>query len=323
MKCSICSSEFAEGGPHCPSCTAKLRLPGDKSTSFGKSATAPTAVEARVVWTASAESGADLKWPLAVALHPNGDVYVLDQPEDFRVLRFDSRGTPLGVLLTTEPGQLEEPTAFGFAPDGRLYIADGAADQIGVWNADGRFLRMLGGKGTAAGRLARPVDLALDRDGCIYVAEAFNRRVQKLSPEGLPYLEVKDAGQLGRFEEPVALALDSTEVLLLADRAANRVFRFSFAGQARGYWPAPPHPATMFDAPCGIRVGADGTVYVADRDFTRIHRLSPNGEPRSAITLGRGESECGNFAVRESELLLPDRLNDRLLCVAFPDEEAR
>ena len=63
----------------------------------------------------------------------------------------------------------------------------------------------------------------------------------------------------------------------------------------------------------------DGAVYIADKDFARIHRRTPTGEPSGTIALAEGEEAAlGCFTVQGDHLLIPDRVSDRLLCRAFP-----
>ncbi|HKI33441.1 MAG TPA: NHL repeat-containing protein [Gemmataceae bacterium] len=150
------------------------------------------------------------------------------------------------------------------------------------------------------------------------MADTFNHRVQKLSPEGLPCLEIADAGGWGPLREPVAVALDAAECLFVADREANRVLKFSAEGVPLRCWPAPGERSDLFDRPRDVRVGRDGSVYVGDRDNLRLHHFAASGARLGSIALDTDPAcEAGCFILVDEYAVIPDRMNDRLLCVAF------
>lgn len=325
MKCKICGTEFAEeAAAFCPACMAKLRAPGGGTGSFGRTplpqpstpspapVAAPPRASARQVW---AHRG-DLKWPLAVAAHPAGGVAVLDQPEGFRVLRLTPEGQDQGSLFSipqgSGPGELDDPQGFCLTADGTLYVADAGNDCIAVWNSDGSFRQALGD-------LARPTDVQVDEDGFITVAESFRGRAQKLSAEGLSCLELTDAGGWGRLGEPIAVALDRGQNIYVADREREMVVQFSADGVPLRCWPGDKGRIT-FERVRDVKVGADGSIWIGDRDNTRVHRFAALGgllgvlERPPEADLG---FEGGTLGLLGDKVVIPDRLNDRVVCLTF------
>lgn len=324
MKCKICGAEFTgdAAAVFCPTCLLKLRLPGEESSSYVKTPVPPPApasaatsrtATARQVWLFSG----DVRWPLAAAAHPAGGAAVLDQPEGYRILHLNAKGECQAVLFRIpqgqEPGQLDDPQGFCLAADGTLCVADSGNDRLSIWNADGTFRQIVGD-------LARPSDVQVDEDGFWYVADAFRQRVLKLSPEGLSCLELTDAGGWGRLNEPIALAVDRNQNVHVADHGRGLVFSFSAEGVPLRCWPSGGRGPAAFERLRDVEVGADGSVWIGDRDNTRIQRFAAAGG-RTGVLERPTEAglgfEGGTLALLGDNVVIPDRLNDRVVCLTF------
>jgi len=86
-------------------------------------------------------------------------------------------------------------------------------------------------------------------------------------------------GHAARFDRPTGLAIDARSNLYVADAGNHRIRMVSaegdvttLAGSAAGYADGPALQA-RFSAPCGVCLGPDGTVYVADTGNGRIRRI--------------------------------------------------
>ena len=78
--------------------------------------------------------------------------------------------------------------------DGRIYVLDAGNARILVFDKDGEYITQWGQPGDAPGEFnfgdGRPVaqgfnlagSIAVDSEGYIYVADVFNRRIQKFAP---------------------------------------------------------------------------------------------------------------------------------------------
>src|SRR5690349_22101823 len=113
---------------------------------------APAHAQYSAVSVIGQRSGGVLRFPLAVAVGPDGSVYVGDQ-YSHAVQVFGPDGTfkrELGASAKG-PGGLSSIGGVAVAADGSVYVADGA-DRIDRFAQDGTLLDSWGGTGTAAGK---------------------------------------------------------------------------------------------------------------------------------------------------------------------------
>ena len=125
--------------------------------------------------------------PHFLAFNSQGDLYTSEASEG-RVQKFKPDGTFLLAWGDNEVG----PGHFGgheYMP-GPLAIAVDHKDQVWVsstnhhvqqFTAEGGFVRRVGGKGKEPGQFQLPHGLAFDSQNFLYVADARNSRIQKLS----------------------------------------------------------------------------------------------------------------------------------------------
>lgn len=136
-----------------------------------------------------------------------------------------------------------------------------------------RFLRA-GGEVTDLGvKFDHPTGLAVDEAGNLYVSEAFQGLIKKITPQG----EVTTL--VDRLTEPMGLCW-ADGALYVAECGGNRVLRVNASGQydvvagsgENGYEDGPAAQAA-FSGPKGVAVDTDGTIYVADTDNGAVRRI--------------------------------------------------
>lgn len=155
--------------------------------------------------------------PDAVAIAPNGDIYVSDGYVNARAVHFDKDGKfirTIGGTKGAEPGQLQLPHGVVIDSKGRIIVGDSDNKRVTVFDKDGKFVetwpfQSRGGMlitkddtvyvsevatatinvvregkllDTIAG-LGRPHGITIDTDGAIYTADATNRAVIKITPK--------------------------------------------------------------------------------------------------------------------------------------------
>jgi sugar lactone lactonase YvrE len=197
---------------------------------------------------------ARLYYPTAAALDPSGNLFIADTGNQ-RIRKVD----PTGVI-TTYAGA----GAPGFAGDG------GDAKQA---------------------RLHEPRGLAVDRDGNLFIADSYNHRVRKVSPDGT-ITTVAGTGTRGfagdgghaksaQLDGPEGVAVDSAGNLFIADSANHRVRKVTpdgiittVAGGAEGTFVAVP-----LRYPEGLAIDRTGNLYIADPLDHRVRKAPSVAAP--------------------------------------------
>lgn len=205
----------------------------------------------------------DARAPVRVAVDLNGDLYVSDTTAG-QVLIF----TPSGEIKGAVTG-LQHPLGIAIGADGLLYIGESGRRAISVYNRAGEQVGSLG-----AGQLQMPNDIALDRQGNLWVVDSQDlaHAVKQFSPQGeLLNRFGPQGGSSGYFRFAVGIAYDPVNNrLLVTDQRNNRIQAFSTSGQ----WLATFSGDARIE---GIAVDSLGRIYLADAYQGRVKVLDAAG----------------------------------------------
>jgi peptidylamidoglycolate lyase len=156
------------------------------SDGYGNSRVAKFSPEGRLLleWGTKGTGPGQFDLPHGITLDASGKVYVADR-SNARVEVFDSNGKYLAEWKSTELGR---PWAVRVAADGYLYVVDGGdlatvpPDRARVLVVDlkGKVVDSLGRFGNYDGQFVWPHDVAISKDGTVYVGDVLTgMRVQK------------------------------------------------------------------------------------------------------------------------------------------------
>jgi DNA-binding beta-propeller fold protein YncE len=129
--------------------------------------------------------------------------------------------------------------------------------------------------GSGSGEFQMPSGVAADAGGALYVADAGNRRVVKLSPAGEWLLTWGAEGEgSGEFIEPFDLVVEADGSVVVLDAVAHQLQRFTPDGRFVGLFGLD----MAFYRPRGLGADTQGNLYVADTGGVRLLKLSSSGE---------------------------------------------
>lgn len=227
--------------------------------------------------------GRGLAFPVDVARDPaSGRLLVLnastswDAPHGravrITVLDHDGAGADVVTEISrrgTGPGELMAPVAIAVAGDGRIAVTDEHTHTVSVFGPDGDVRARWGGPGTGPGRFRHPAGIAAD-DGGLWVVDAGNARIQRLTWDGEPLASTGSAGLgPGQLRHPWLLTVAPDGRLWVADWGNDRIQAFSpedgrcaaVLGSSGG---------EPFHRPAAVAFGADGHRYVSDWGRRRL-----------------------------------------------------
>ncbi|MFY0565635.1 hypothetical protein ACN28E_17570 [Archangium lansingense] len=210
---------------------------------------------------------------------------------------FSGDGGPATQALFASPRRI------ALGPDGSIYIADLENHRVRRVSPSGIVATVAGcgsscpqGDGGPATQafISAPSDIALDVDGSLYIVDADNHVVRKVSPSGI-ITTVAGSGIAGfagdgglatqaRLSSPTDIALGLDGSLYILDTSNFRIRKISpngiittVAGNGTNNHSGDGGPATgaAINALYGIALSTDGSLYIANG--ARIRKVSPSG----------------------------------------------
>ena len=253
--------------------------------------------------------------PWGLAVDAAGSVYVADSlnhrvqkflPDGTFLLRWGANGGDGSSGIA--PGEFNDPRgiARGFAGASEtLYVVDSMNHRVQQFTTLGGYLRSWGGRGNGPGEFDVPRGIAVGEDGSIYVADGFNRRIQKFVP-GSPcppstiqvtpgMCFVTEWGSLGvdsgEFELPHDIGVDSQGRVYVSDLLNNRYQVFDSDGGLIAVRGVAGDGDGEFFQPTGIALDSGDNLYVAQQllpDIQKFETLFGSFPGPNVIAFNRG-----------------------------------
>jgi DNA-binding beta-propeller fold protein YncE len=222
-------------------------------------------------WGSYGSGNGDFSMPMAVAIAPNGNVYVADC-QNHRIQYFTASGYFLGKWGSQGKGngEFNFPRGIACAPNGNVYVVDPeppeyARTRIQYFTATGSYLGQWGSCGSGNGQFVLPRGIAVARNGNVYVADTRNHRIQYFTAAG-SYLGKwgSEGSWQGQFDDPNGVAAADNGNVYVVDTDNSRIQYFTATGSYLGKWGHGGHEKGQFQCVRGIAVSPFGIVFVTD-----------------------------------------------------------
>ena len=205
-------------------------------------------------------------------------------------------GPALSALLT-------QPEGVAVDSSGNIYVADAADNRVRKIGTGG-IIQTIAGTGAAgfggdggqatAALLNQPYGLGVDAAGNLYIADLGNARVRQVTPGGIIQTVAGGGGTPpsndnngmpainAQLLQPRNVAVDAGGSLYISDFGANRVYRVTagnlvaLAGTGNAGIAGDGGQAMMaqLNAPAGLAVDAQGSLYIADSGNNCVRKIS-------------------------------------------------
>ena len=221
---------------------------------------------------------------------------------------FVSDGKLRRVLVFNPKHQVEGQIAeglvdpVGLAVDNEnrlLYVVDEQQDLVLVYDADSlKLLRHIGTPGkkhtsTAPGEFGGASNVALDKDGNVYVTDTMNNRVEIFDAEGTYISEFGKHGDgPGYFARPKGIAVDSDGHIWVADEYQDRVQVFNRDGELLTYiGDVHGNGLGQFKALVGIAIDKQNRVFTTEQYPGRMQMFRYVTDDEAATEKAKRETE--------------------------------
>ena len=208
-------------------------------------------------------------------------------------------GTAGTADATGAAARFNTPTGVALDAGGNMYVADAGNHTIRKITTGGVVTTLAGTAGAAgttnatgaAARFSGPTGVAVDAAGNVYVADAGNHTIRKITAAGVVTTLAGTAGTAGAangpgttatFSTPLGVAVNAAGTVYVADAGNHQVRKVTaggvvstLAGAAGGGYADGGATTAAFNTPTGVALDANGALYIADQNNHRIREISP------------------------------------------------
>jgi uncharacterized protein (TIGR03437 family) len=249
-----------------------------------------------------AATSAQLASPDRVIVDSSGKIYIADgvnwrirQISGGTINTIAGSGTAgyTGDGAAATKAELSDPTGIALDSSGNLYIADSTNNVIRMVSTGGNITTFAGnhtagftGDGGVAvdAELSNPTAVAVDSSGNVFICDAGNNVIRKVSSANI-FTVVGGAATQLQLNQPDGIVFDAKGAMYIADTGNRRIVKYfpGFIAVIAGNGNlgdsgdgGPAVDAALGD-PMGLAVDAAGNLFIADTFNSKIRKVTPDG----------------------------------------------
>lgn len=237
-----------------------------------------------------------------LAVDTAGNVYVADT-NNHRIRKISAAGVVSTLAGSTQgyangtgtAARFNNPSGVAVDAAGNVFVTDTYNYRIRKITPAGVVSTLAGsgiagfanGSGTAA-QFNKTYGIAVNDTGSIFVADALNHRVRKITASGVVttfagsvYGYANGNGTTAKFSYPYGITVDATDNVYVTDAEDNRIRKITIAGMVStlagsgiGGFADGIGTTAQFINPCGVTVDAVGSVFISDATNHRIRKIT-------------------------------------------------
>ena len=240
-------------------------------------------------------TAASLNYPPSLVTTADGTLYVSDYGNNLIrkistegvVTTFAGTGNAESIDGVGLSAAFNQPAFLIIDGNNNLFLSEWEGHKIRKITPDGTVTTFAGsgnagvadGVGTAA-KFYKPAGMAFDNDGNLYVSDAGNNRIRKISPEGVVSTFYVNAEELG---SPRGITFDKDGNLFVANTFKHVISKIdqngtltTFAGTGEEGYLDGEKSTAMFNGPVTIKILDNGDMLISDR-YNHVIRKISNG----------------------------------------------
>ncbi|MBN1401337.1 MAG: PxKF domain-containing protein [Anaerolineae bacterium] len=150
--------------------------------------------------------------------------------------------------------------------------------QTGVLAQTPEYPLIFGEYGTGLGQFSLPGGIAVDSNGILYVADSYNRRIQRY--DGTDWTAWPPSAAGYSLYKPLGVTVDEEDNLFVyvADSYNNRILKLNSDGTLLDGWSLSSTGTKSLNIPFDVAVDGDHNLYVVDTKHNRVLKYNSGGE---------------------------------------------
>jgi serine/threonine protein kinase, bacterial len=256
-----------------------------------------------------AGTAASFYGPTGIVCDGSGNCYVADEVNnrirkvnpDGLVTTFAGTGEVGSINGPAETASFAEPSALAFDSHGNLFVSCHLNHNIRKITPDGIVSTFVGDSNGAKGyidatgtdaRFNLPMGMVIDRSDNIFVADAGNNLIRKITPDAVVSTFAGSGASgshdstalMASFNQPTGLGIDGNNNLYILEPDNRKIRKINstglvttFAGTGESGWKDDSVKSAKFFLPIGIAADAAGNVFVTDEGNMDIRMITTDG----------------------------------------------